>query len=108
MWRGGGWREVKARPDDIDLADANLVNEAWKRCMPFDKDVLQMHYVWRAPSAFICRRLKLKQGAGHGHIWDFALYHAQQAIDIRLQKVAGIANSVRAAYTLGQLITDPA
>lgn len=106
MYRHERHREVKARPEDIDVADAALVNEAWKRLMPLDKDVLMMHYVWRAPSSFICRKVKLKQGRGHEHVWDFALYHAQQAIERKLQKVIDIANPVRAAYTLGQLITD--
>jgi hypothetical protein len=102
-----GYRESRARPDDIDMFDAALVNEAWKRLMPLDRDVLMMHYVWRAPSSFICRRLKLKQGRGNEHVWTFALYHAQDAIDRKLQKVIDIANPVRAAYTLGQLMTDP-
>lgn len=105
MFRSG-YRESRARPGDIDVADAHLVNEAWKRLMPLDKDVLMLHYVWRAPSSFICRRLKLKQGRGHGHIWDFALYHAQEAIDRKLQKVIDIANPVRAAYTLAHLNTE--
>jgi toxin CptA len=104
MWRGGGWRETKARPDDIDLADAQLVNEAWKRCMPHDKEVLQMHYVWRAHSSFICRRLKLKQGRGNEHIWEFALYHAHQAISSGLQKAVSLAEPINAAYNPRRLL----
>jgi hypothetical protein len=106
MWRGGGWRELRPAAPLVDAADAHLVNEGWKRLMPLDKDVLMLHYVWCAPSSFICRRLRLKQGRGHEHIWDFALYHAQEAIDKRLQKVADIANPIRAAYTLAHSITD--
>lgn len=106
MWRGGGWRELKASGPLIDAGDADLVNEAWKRLMPMDKDVLMLHYVWRAPSSFICRRLKLKQGRGKEHVWEFALFHAHQSVNDKLSKVADIANPIRAAYTLRQLITD--
>jgi hypothetical protein len=99
MFRSG-YRESRARPDDVDYADAALVNEAWKRLMPLDRDVLMMHYVWRAPSSFICRRLKLKQGRGHGHVWEFALYHAQSAIAQRLARVEGeFVNPPDSAYT---------
>jgi toxin CptA len=95
----------------VDQSDAHLVNEAWKRLMPLDKDVLMYHYVWRAPSSFICRRLKLKQGRDKkgnslAHVWDFALYHAQKSISDKLVKVMDIANPVRAAYTLAHLMTE--
>lgn len=108
MYRRPGvmYRDAPSVLPAVDLADAALVNTAWQRLMPLDKDVLMLHYVWRAPSSFICRRLKLKQGRGHEHVWDFALWHAQESIDKRLKKVADIANPVRAAYTLGQLMTD--
>lgn len=105
MWRGGGYRELKARPDDVDLTDAALVNAAWQRIMPFDRQVLQMHYVWRAPAAFICRRLKLKQGGEHAHIWDFALYHAQTAISEKLAKHDDVAKSIGNAYNPRRLLT---
>lgn len=85
MFRSG-YREVRAAPIPPDYADAAIVNDAWKRLYPLDKDVLMMHYVWRAPSSFICRRLKLKQGRGNEHIWQFALYHAQNAIAQKLEK----------------------
>jgi hypothetical protein len=88
MYRRPGvmYRDAPSSLPSVDLADAYLVNEAWKRLMPLDKDVLMLHYVWRAPSSFICRRLKLKQGRGNEHVWDFALYHAQQAIWTKLEK----------------------
>jgi hypothetical protein len=98
MWRGGGWRELRPSPIPADLADAHLVNEAWKRCMSFDKDVLILQYVWRAPASFICRRLKLKQGRGHEHIFDFALLHAQREIGARLEKADVVAKPFRIAY----------
>lgn len=81
-----GYRESRAAPMPPDYADAAIVNDAWKRLYPLDKDVLMMHFVWRAPSSFICRRLKLKQGRGNEHVWTFALYHAQNAIWQRLNR----------------------
>ena len=103
-WRGGGWRELRAAPDPIDVADAWKVQQQWQRLMPLDKDVLMMHYVWRAPSSFICRRLKLKQGRGLEHIWTFALWHAQQAIAQRLEKIEGkFVNRPEFTYTRAQM-----
>jgi hypothetical protein len=103
-WRGGGWRELRPAPSPIDTADAEIVNEAWKRLMQLDKDVLRMHYVWRAHSDFICRRLKLvkpfpviadahvrvwmarkglrlpRSTPNRDVVWNMALAHAQRAI----------------------------
>lgn len=103
MYRGGGWREVRAVAPAPDYVDASIVQAEWRRLMPLDKDVLMMHYVWRAPSSFICRRLKLKQGRGNEHIWEFALYHAQQAISKALDKVDGIAKPISMSYTRAQI-----
>jgi toxin CptA len=105
MYRRPGvlYREEAIVLPPIDQRDANLVNEAWKRCMPVDRDVLRMHYVWRAHSSFICRRLKLKQGRGHEHVWDFALYHAHQAIAARLEKVDDLAKPIRYAYNRAEM-----
>lgn len=75
--------------------------------MPLDKDIIMMHYVWRAPSSLICRRLNLKQGRRYAHVWDFALYHAQSAIAQRLDKIEQkFVNPPKLAYTARQLITD--
>lgn len=78
----------------IDVADARLVNEAWKRCVPLEKEILRMHYVWRAHSSFICRRLRLKQGKGQAHVWEFALDHAHQAIARRIAIEEQVEESV--------------
>lgn len=98
MYRGGGWREVRAIAPAPDYEDASVVQAEWRRLMPLDKDVLMMHYVWRVPSSFICRRLKLKQGRGNEHIWDFALLHAQREIAKRLGDVDAVANIVIKPY----------
>lgn len=100
-----GYRESRAAPIPPDYADAAIVNDAWRSLMPLDKDVLMMHFVWRAPSSFICRRLKLKQGRGLEHVWTFALWHAQQAIAQRLEKIEGkFVNRPEFAYTRAQNI----
>lgn len=125
-----GYRESRPQPDPIDHADALLVNNAWQRCMAVDKGVLMLHYVRRASPMVILRQLGLlhsppklhdahvrawlrakrvflrRHKLSHDDVFDFALYHAQQAIDSKLQKVIDIANPVRAAYTLAHLITD--
>ncbi|RKP56375.1 hypothetical protein D7S86_08225 [Pararobbsia silviterrae] len=93
------------RTDDrgpVDHADAGLVNVAWQALMALDKDVLQMHYVWSAPASFICRRLKLKQGRGNEHVFDFALYHAHDAIWDRLQR--NVVNAKNRAYNPRRLL----
>lgn len=87
----------------IDIRDAALVNAAWQRLMPLDRDVLRMYYVWRAHSSFICRRLKLKQGRGHEHVWDLALHHAHKAIDAMLGNSSDLAKPIRYAYNREQI-----
>lgn len=98
MYRGGGWREIKAAPVQPDQADAVLVNEAWKRLMPLDKDVLKMWYVWKAPSSMICRCLKIKQGRANRHHWELALWHAHHAIDAMLGDRKALATPIRGSY----------
>ncbi|MBU9272925.1 hypothetical protein [Burkholderia gladioli] len=99
-----GYRVSCDGPIARDLQDARKVNEAWKRLMPLDKDVLLLHYVWRAHSSFICRRLKLKQGRQHGHIWDFALFHAQEAIWRRLGKTNVLVDAENCTYNPPRLL----
>ena len=103
MYRGGGWREIRAAPPQPDQRDAALVNEAWKRLMPLDKDVLKMWYVWKAPSSMICRRLRIKQGQGNGHHWELALSHAQRAIFAMLGDYSALAKPIRGSYNLEEM-----
>lgn len=109
-YRAPGYRESTEGPPPVDLFDAAIVNAAWKRLMPLDRDLLTMHYVWRAPDRFILRRLKLIRARPvlmDAHVrrwlarcrwrsryafqpaqsepdaaqaWNFALRHAQLAI----------------------------
>ncbi|WP_333985119.1 hypothetical protein [Burkholderia orbicola] len=66
----------------LDLEDANRVEVAMRKIMPFDRKVLQMHFVWRAPPAVICRRLGLK--VRPTTIFDLALAHAKRAVEEKL------------------------
>lgn len=77
-----GYLESKPSPVPIDYVEAELVNAAWQRLIPLDRDVLKMHYIWRAHSSFICRRLKIKHRPPE--VWLFALRHAHDAIRAQL------------------------
>jgi hypothetical protein len=69
----------------LDSEDAQKVELACRRLMPLDRKVLQMHFVWRAHPAFICRRLGLK--VRPMSIFDLALAHAKRAIEENLADV---------------------
>lgn len=101
MYRSG-YRESRASPDEVDALDALIVNKAWQKLMPLDKEVLRMHYIWRAPSSFICRRLKIPQGRRNS-AWDFALYHAQSVIHTKIDKIDELAEPMRYAYNRAQM-----
>ncbi|QTD91770.1 hypothetical protein [Burkholderia anthina] len=63
----------------LDLGDAERVNRAFRKLMPLDRDVLRMHFVFRAQPAVICRKLGLK--VRPTTIFDLALAHAKRAIE---------------------------
>gem|GEM_PF-7110856 len=69
----------------LDGEDAQKVELACRRLMPLDRKLLQMHFVWRAPPAVICRRLSLK--VRPTSIFDLALAHAKRAIEEKLVAV---------------------
>jgi len=73
----------------IDENDADMVERAWGRLMPFDKDVLRMHYIFRMSPPVICRRLKLPRFSDG--TFRMALAHAKQEIAKALQKIGGDA-----------------
>lgn len=66
----------------IDMADAALVNEAWKRCMPLERDILRWHYVRRAHRDIVCRKLCIKHSPPS--VWEIALAKAHRAIGTRI------------------------
>lgn len=84
----------------LDVVDAELVQAASLKLMPLDRRVLQMHYVWCAEPARICRTLGLKRRPTT--IFDQALAHARRAIEEQLRparpkyvSVADIISSMR-------------
>jgi hypothetical protein len=76
---GAGGRTIES---SVDIADAHLVELAWRKLLPLDKKLLQMRYMWNARPEVICRRLGLK--VRPTSIFDLALAHAKQAIDQKL------------------------
>ncbi|WP_334032962.1 hypothetical protein [Burkholderia gladioli] len=64
---------------DVDVADAERVELAWRKLMPMDKQLLRMHYMWDARPGLICRRLGLKPRPRS--VFDFAFAHAHRAIE---------------------------
>ncbi|KVD50305.1 hypothetical protein WS61_31370 [Burkholderia sp. ABCPW 11] len=68
----------------LDLADANRVEAAMRKIMPLDRQLLQMHYVWRKPPFLICRRLGLK--VRPTSIFDLQLVHAKRSLEERLRE----------------------
>ncbi|KVE45315.1 hypothetical protein [Burkholderia sp. BDU5] len=72
----------RAVDSTLDLADANKVERAVRKVMPFDRKLLQQHYVWSKPPFVICRRLGIK--ARPHSIFDLALAHAKRAVEEKL------------------------
>lgn len=69
----------------LDLPDADVVERAWGRLMPFDKDVLRMHYILRMSPPLICRKLKLPRNTNGTFM--MALAHAKSEIGKALAKI---------------------
>ena len=133
MYRRPGvlYREEARAVLMIDHADALIVNNAWQRCLRLDQDVLKYHYVRRASPMVILRQLNLiktpprlhdahvrawlrakrvflrRYKLAHDDTWDFALWHAQNAVAQQLEKIQGkFVNRVNSAYTTRQLMTE--
>lgn len=70
----------------LDHADADIVERAWQQLMPFDKDVLHMHYILCMSAPVICRRLKLPRRSEAMFLQ--ALAHAKRDIAKVLEKMA--------------------
>ncbi|URF02806.1 hypothetical protein [Cupriavidus campinensis] len=69
----------------IDEKDAEEVERAWARLMPFDKDVLRLYYIWEAPPSLICRRLRIRYRPAS--VLDLAIAHAKQEIGKALKAI---------------------
>lgn len=69
----------------IDEADAAEVESAWKRLMPFDKDVLRLYYIWEAPPHIMCRRLRIRYRPAS--VLELAIAHAKAEVAKALRSI---------------------
>jgi DNA-directed RNA polymerase specialized sigma24 family protein len=70
----------------LDPKDADVVERAWSRLLPFDRDVLRMHYILCMSPPVICRKLKLPRR--NDGTFLMALAHAKQEIARMLDRMA--------------------
>lgn len=66
----------------LDVEDAHRIEVAMRKIMPMDRQLLQMHFVWRKPPFVICRRLGLR--VRPTAVFDLALAHAVRAMENQL------------------------
>lgn len=78
----------------IDEVDAAEVERAWKRLMPFDKDVLRLYYIWEAPPHIMCRRLRIRYRPTS--VLELAIVHAKQEIAKSLRQMGETAEALEA------------
>jgi hypothetical protein len=76
VWSGHGAGQ------QIDPADAALVEQAWKTLAPQHKELLRWHYIRNAAPGMICRRLGIKPRPTT--IFDIELKRAETAIEAAL------------------------
>lgn len=67
----------------VDPADAQLVERAWKTLAPKHKELLRWHHIRNAPPEMICRRLKIP--ARPRSIFELELARAMVAIEKTLE-----------------------
>lgn len=72
VWSGHGGGQ------QVDPADAQLVERAWKSLAPKHKDLLRWHHIRRAPLGMICRRLGI--AACPASVFAIELARAEDAI----------------------------
>jgi hypothetical protein len=65
---GESWESRQTAKLMIDHRDAAEVERAWRDISKrLYQQVLQMHYVWRSPPAFTCRRLAIQHSRDNRH-----------------------------------------
>lgn len=62
------------------------VERAWGKLLPFDKDVLRMHYILNMDPRVICRKLRLPHKPAS--TFNMALAHAKREIAGILERAA--------------------
>lgn len=87
----GRYQNERSEPRSIDAmlvdhADAETVERAWQRLLPFDKDVLRMHYIMRMDPRVICRKVRIPHRPAN--TFHMALAHAKSEIARALEGIA--------------------
>ncbi|AOK32169.1 hypothetical protein WS67_21400 [Burkholderia singularis] len=85
-YRPEGMRSRSADSVVIDEKDADEVERAWRKLLPFDREVLRMHYILRMDPRVICRKLRIPHRPAS--TFDMALAHGKTEIGKALQKMS--------------------
>lgn len=87
----GQWGyEDETRPRrDLDEADGERVEHAWRKCSQATKDFLRAFYVWKESKSVVCRRLSIRYKPDT--IFDLRRYHAEHEIEQHLTAAESIA-----------------
>lgn len=82
----GETRETRQAPKLVlDHRDADKIEAAWRKVSERRlQQILRLHYIWKAPPSFICRRLAIKQARDDRH-YVLELGKAHRAIWSLLQ-----------------------
>ncbi|WP_205168811.1 hypothetical protein [Burkholderia sp. LMG 13014] len=86
----GRYRPEGSHPRSIDAMlvdeqDADEVERAWSRLMPFDRDILRMHYILSMDPRVICRKLRIPHRPAS--TFNMALAHGKSEIGKVLDKM---------------------
>lgn len=68
----------------VDEKDAEEVERAWSRLMPFDRDILRMHYILRMDPRVVCRKLHIPHRPTS--TFNMALAHGKSEIGKMLER----------------------
>jgi hypothetical protein len=84
----------RADANRIDEIDAEDVERAWRKLMPFDRDVLKLHYILNMDPRVICRKLKIPHRPSSA--FNMALAHGKSEIGKVLESMAEARRAQRA------------
>jgi hypothetical protein len=83
---GDSWETKRTPKPFIDQLDAIEVETAWRDLATRkQKNLLSLHYVYRAPPAFICRHVGIQQARDHRYFVEnlkLAQWAIEQALDV--------------------------
>ena len=75
----------------VDEKDGEEVERAWGRLMPFDRDILRMHYILSMDPRVICRKLRIPHRPAS--TFNMALAHGKSEIGKVLDKMTELRRS---------------